>query len=537
MYGSNFFADEGLSVEEVEIDNSKMRKKIKDRRQKFKDKFEQKYNNDSYTLDKVVDDVTPDVNTYTTSAATSTSNLSSEVTSVVSNNNNNNTALTPINNDNICIIKSTFKNATIKFDKKEPVKMIKYTESKQNKTLNISEIETEIHIQLLQQIGNGSYGTIYKALDKQSNKIIAVKHIINEKSGLECLLEASIMKGIIHPYLNSAIDIHSTSNSLNIIQDIADKDMNDYCKPQTSDGKKFTRKPLPTETLKLWSWQLAQAVQCLHNEGIIHGDIKASNVLIFGKKIKLCDFTLSMIHIPGQTYNVPTGTSSHRPPEIWMHKDWDESSDIWSLGCTFYEMANSKFLFPVQETVSGEPIAHRYLNCIYDFCRSNKQSVPYSQHNVKYIEPRAFDVLEGGLFYDLMDKMLKLNPKERINIKEVLHHPYFKKFERTVKYLSILNKPIIKHTDIEQLKYADNFYEKYTAHKITLQIAKNIYRSVGTLEKYSTDLILLCSLLIAGKINQNQRYKTPVGVNDLLLQCERDICYKLNFRLHNKLDE
>lgn len=401
-------------------------------------------------------------------------------------------------------------------------------------TLDIQTIQVPSNIKLIKQIGKGSYGTIYKAMDENTKKIVAVKYIRSDSKGLECLLEASIMSSIKHPYINHANNIYSQNNNLIIVQELAETDLFEYCRPDYG-SKNRQHKGLPTKTLKKWGWQLSQALYCLHKEKIIHGDIKSLNVLIFGENIKLCDFTLSMKHMPGQTYTIPTGTPTHRAPEVWLKQCWDESSDIWSLGCTFYEMMNSRLLFPVQEEQEQNSIEtrHRYLNCIYDYCEKNGQDVPYKLYDEEYNKSRTFDK-KASLFNDLIDKMLKLNPKERLNIRGVLDHPFFKGFDKSVNYISIPNKSLINST--VELKYASDYYSKYTAESVTLELAINLYRSIGKMNNYSTDFVLLVCLLISSKMNPNQRFNTPLNLIERMFACEREICEKLKFRLHNKLD-
>lgn len=396
-------------------------------------------------------------------------------------------------------------------------------------TVDINKIVVADNVKLIKQIGNGSYGTVYEAVNTDTKQIVAVKYIKSSDKGLECLLEASIMSSISHPYINKALDITCTNDSMNIIQEMADCDIFSKCREKS--------KPSQT-TIKKWVWQLCQAVLCLHKEKIIHGDIKSMNLLLFGNNVKLCDYTLSMKHTPGMTYAVLSGTPTHRAPEIWMKKAWDESSDIWSLACTIYEMICGQLLFPMQDTPgdykNSPDIKHKNLNCIFDFCQENGQKVPYEKYPINYNKHRKFNKTDGKAF-DLLNKMLQLNPRDRINIRQVLEHPYFEKYSKTITYLSPIPNTCVVN-EIEELRNATDFYNKYTAEKSTLEIAMNIYRSIGKLDNYSTEFVLLCTLLMASKMNMNQKFDTPINMTERLFECEREIARKLNFRLHNRLD-
>jgi serine/threonine protein kinase len=404
--------------------------------------------------------------------------------------------------------------------------------SANNQIVDIHKIKIPQRYTLLKQIGNGSYGVIYKAMDEETKKIVAIKRIVSSNSGLECLLEASIMTSIRHPYINNAIEIQCNEDSLFIIQNLAECDLFDFVRP-SSPSEPAGRKALTTKILKKWSWQLCQALYCLHKERIIHGDVKSSNVLIFGENIRLCDFTLSMKHVPGCTYTIPGGTPTNSSPEVFLHKNWDESSDIWSLGCTLYEMVYAKLLFPVQDGENSIDTKRKHLNCIYEYCRHTGQEVPYEMYDIEYTKHRPFDK-KASLINDLIDKMLRIDPKERITIKEVFNHPYFKGYDKSVNYISAPNVSVINLSS--DLKYAADYYSKYTAEPITIEMAMNIYRSAGKLQNYSTDYVLLCSLLMASKMNPNQKYSMPIKPTAKLYECEREICQRLKFHLHGNLD-
>ena len=106
-------------------------------------------------------------------------------------------------------------------------------------------------------------------------------------------------------------------------------------------------------------------VMHLHQRRIIHGDIKGHNVLIFNGEAKLSDFGLSCFILEGQKQtfrsSVKMYTSTHRPPEVWKTNTWGFAADIWSLGCTFFEIIYGYSLFPMQVSEKD------YLECLDDY--------------------------------------------------------------------------------------------------------------------------------------------------------------------------
>jgi cyclin-dependent kinase len=390
----------------------------------------------------------------------------------------------------------------------------KFQKLKKNNTQTIKKLT---NMKSLHPIAKGSYGTVYKGIDL-NDKIVAVKSIEFSENGIECLLEASIMSTIVHPYINIAHSTTLTDNTMNIVQTLADSDLHIYCRTNR----------IPKAELKRFLWQIAQAVYCLHKENIIHGDLKAQNVLVFGNIVKLCDFTLSIRHNLGDTYNVYTGTPTHRPVEVWMHKKWDMSSDIWSLGCTFYEIAKGKLLFPIQD--QSEDIKKSNLDCIFDFADSTDQEINYKRYDTHYERHRPF--IESGDLKDLLLNMLQLDPEKRLTISEVLSHRYFKDMPKQLNYVSRKNEVCIH--DPTLIAYAQEFYAQYNAERNTINTAINLYRAVGEVGDYGIDLILLACLLISSKLNFRQKFH--IQPNRILYECEKAICEKLEFKLHCELN-
>ena len=380
---------------------------------------------------------------------------------------------------------------------------------------DLQSIKISTEMKNLQSIAKGSYGTVYKGINN-CDKIIAIKSIPFSESGIECLFEASIMSSIVHPYINRAHNIICSNNSMNILQTLADADLHTYCR-KNKIGKRELKKIL---------WQIAQAISCLHKENIIHGDIKAQNILMCDGIVKLCDFTLSVKYQKGNSYTTYTGTPTYRPPEVWLRNNWDLSSDIWSLGCTFYEIAKGRLLFPIQTKADDNNIKYYNLDCIYDFCESQGQTVNYTRYDTDYSKHRIFD--DSGAFGNLLLGMLQIDPNKRLTITEILNHQYFKDQPKEINYCVKKNKIIV--IDEDEIQYAQNFYKKYDAERSTLEMSMNIYRAVGKIEGYSTDLILLACLLISSKLNFHQKFDNPNNIR--LYDAELEICKKLEFRLH-----
>lgn len=213
-----------------------------------------------------------------------------------------------------------------------------------NYGLNYSLLETPL--------GSGSYGKVSVTTMDNSKKVAAKTCIYDnsKKHGIPFLIEPIIMKTIIHPYINPALNIFSENGKLYIFQELARCDMRKYTRISDKVNAKPTHHNTTVLELKKWCSQLLSALACFHKESLVHADIKAANVLLFyNGDVKLSDFTLTKKKwFEEQKFTHITGTPTHRSLECWLNLPWEKDLDIWSLGCTFYEIAYGKSLFPYQ---------------------------------------------------------------------------------------------------------------------------------------------------------------------------------------------
>lgn len=395
-------------------------------------------------------------------------------------------------------------------------------------------------------LGRGSYGEVYVATDN-NEKELAIKCCKIENKGIPHILEASIMSTIVHPHINRALKVEATPNMLYIIQERAETDLSRY----TRRGGASDYNPTSAELWK-WCFSLATAVDALHSNGIIHADIKASNVLLFKNgNVKLTDFTLSAKKSSNlDNFNRNVCTCTHRPLEALMSKPWNEKLDIWSLGCTFFEIAYGTLLFPNQEAVEiiapdrklktaerkvlKENNRKRSINAIIDYCtRINKQEVGIFRNDLNYLAPSIPDEYnhpDKHLFNNLITYMLKANPEKRPSIKDVLAHPYFRNTQPP-NYL-IITRPYEKLPYDNQARIK-KIIETITSDSQIRRLAIDIYCKCRNLTPTPENIRAYTCSWIAAKI-LDKRALVPLPQHDVhkILSTEREICRNLAFRLH-----
>ena len=276
------------------------------------------------------------------------------------------------------------------------------------------------------KLGEGTYGVVYKAIDKTTNKTVAVKimRLDEEEEGVASttLREVAVLKKMNHPNIVSLIDAFVQDQQLTIVLEFLQTDIRKYLK---SSGR------VTSNLLKSYAFQLLAGVYYLHTHRVIHRDIKPENLLIDEKGyLKICDFGLSRFFtIPITKYTEDTITLWYRPPELLLHNSvYDISADMWSVGCVIGEMATGKALFP-GDSVLDE--IHR----IFKVLGTPSEMLAQEFHDLrdKLVVLPKYDGIEFSNFIrvndfdlvDLLNKLLVIDPKKRLTAKEALKHSYF----------------------------------------------------------------------------------------------------------------
>lgn len=402
-------------------------------------------------------------------------------------------------------------------------------------------------------LGNGSYGDVFLATDENGERV-AVKCCPINSQGIPNILEASIMASMVHPYLNRALRIEASDVKLYIIQQLARTDLAKHTRRDKGNYKPSM------EELRQWCYSLAQAVAALHKEGIIHADIKASNVLLYDDgSIRLTDYTLATKKwFPNEQFTRNVCTCTHRPLECLMKRPWDESLDIWSLGCTFYEIAYGELLFPYQGILENQGennvkleaqekqakteakirLRNRSTNAIIDWSSrgpnppTSYEVIGITQFPIDYIPfvlCNDFKRSEMSVFNDLICKMLIVDPRKRPTITEVLSHPFFKGLTPPI-YLSV-SRPINKISVSEQARVSRYIQRYCNDNEIIQRLALQIYCRCNELNNISEHIRAAVCTWIAAKIVLGYPPTMSLPMNQIL-SGERDICHNLMFRLH-----
>ncbi|KAI1820179.1 hypothetical protein F4861DRAFT_524046 [Xylaria intraflava] len=189
-------------------------------------------------------------------------------------------------------------------------------------------------------IGKGAFGAVYKAFNWGTGEAVAVKQIKLvdlPKSELRMIeAEIDLLKNLHHDNIVKYLGFVKTADCLNIILEYCENgSLHSICKAY---GK------FPENLVGVYMTQVLQGLQYLHDQGVIHRDIKGANILTTKDgKVKLADFGVSTSTLAGPDKEAQVvGTPYWMAPEIIELSGATPASDIWSLGCTVIELLSGK---------------------------------------------------------------------------------------------------------------------------------------------------------------------------------------------------
>ena len=197
--------------------------------------------------------------------------------------------------------------------------------------------------EILEEIGRGGFGAVYRAKDTSLNRICALKENLNDTSSANRQFhrEASLLAGLNHPSLPRVTDHFRVENQGQylVMDFIRGKSLQELMAEQ--DG------PLDFDEFMQWMIQVTQALNYLHKRTppIIHRDIKPANIIINGKgRAILVDFGISKMAEAGgkTTMGARAITPGFSPPEQYGVGSTDGRSDLYALGATMYACLTSK---------------------------------------------------------------------------------------------------------------------------------------------------------------------------------------------------
>ncbi|XP_055530338.1 serine/threonine-protein kinase PITSLRE [Wyeomyia smithii] len=289
--------------------------------------------------------------------------------------------------------------------------------------------------QCLNRIEEGTYGVVYRAKDKRTEEIVALKRLKMEKEKegfpITSLREINTLLKGQHPNIVTVREIVVGSNmdKIFIVMDYVEHDLKSLMETMKHKKQVF----LPGE-VKCLTQQLLRAVAHLHDNWILHRDLKTSNLLLSHKGIlKVGDFGLAREYgSPLKAYTSIVVTLWYRAPELLLCcKEYSTPIDIWSVGCIFAEFLAMGALFPGKTEIDQLNRIFKELGTPNEKIWPGYNQLPavqkmtFTEYPVSNLRKRfAHQTSELGI--SLLQGLLTFDPKQRLTAEGALKHSYFK---------------------------------------------------------------------------------------------------------------
>ena len=288
-------------------------------------------------------------------------------------------------------------------------------------------------------MGEGTYGKVYRGIDRQTGESVAVK-VIEKNHSANCdiqgfsvaiIREAAILKSLKHRNIIEMKDVVLSKKRAYIVTNLCYCDLRYFIHRLRGFGYETVD---PTD-LKSFMNQILAAVSYCHEQRILHRDLKPDNILLdrARKLIKVADFGMARRFVPQQRLTGNCVTTWYRCPEIMLGDPrYGAPADMWSVGCIFAEMINLRPLFECSTEVECLIAMFRVLGTPDERSWPGVSALPHyhpffpnwaGQPLARLLLPSpAARLCPGAL--DFLGVMLRLDPAKRISARAALLDPF-----------------------------------------------------------------------------------------------------------------
>lgn len=306
----------------------------------------------------------------------------------------------------------------------------------------------------LEKIGEGTYGTVFKAKNRETHEIVALKRVRldDDDEGVpsSALREICLLKELKHKNIVRLYDVLHSDKKLTLVFEHCDQDLKKYFDSLNGD--------IDLDVVKSFMYQLLRGLAFCHSHNVLHRDLKPQNLLINKNgELKLADFGLARAFgIPVKCYSAEVVTLWYRPPDVLFGaKLYTTSIDMWSAGCIFAELANAgRPLFPGSDVddqlrrifkLLGTPTEETWpvMTQLPDYkpfpLYQPNMSLSQVKKNVKSLKKMKLTHFSqvvpklGNRGRDLLQRLLVCNPMGRVSAEEAMAHAYFSDLNPSIK--------------------------------------------------------------------------------------------------------
>ncbi|XP_037631221.1 serine/threonine-protein kinase NLK [Sebastes umbrosus] len=283
-------------------------------------------------------------------------------------------------------------------------------------------------------IGYGAFGVVWSVTDPRDGKRVALKKMPNVFQNLvsckRVFRELKMLCFFKHENVLSALDILQPPHidyfeEIYVVTELMQSDLHKII---------VSPQPLSSDHAKVFLYQILRGLKYLHSAGILHRDIKPGNLLVNSNCVlKICDFGLARVEESDESRHMTQEvvTQYYRAPEILMgSRHYNNSIDIWSVGCIFAELLGRRILFQAQSPIQqldlitdllGTP-SMEAMRTACEGARAHIVRGPHKQPSLPVLYTLSSQATHEAVH--LLCRMLVFDPTKRISAKDALAHPY-----------------------------------------------------------------------------------------------------------------
>jgi len=289
---------------------------------------------------------------------------------------------------------------------------------------------TEVSYTDTKVIGNGSFGVVYQAKLCETNEMVAIKKVLQDKRFKN--RELQIMRRLDHCNIVKLLYFFYTSGDkkdeiyLNLVLEFIPETVYKVARQYSKQ-----KQTMPVLFIKLYMYQLFRSLAYIHSHGICHRDIKPQNLLLDPESgiLKLCDFGSAKHLVRGEPNVSYICSRYYRAPElIFGATDYTTNIDVWSAGCVFAELMLGQPIFP------GDSGVDQLVEIIKVLGTPTREQI--KEMNPNYTEfkfpqikshpwPKVFRARTSPEAIDLVSRLLEYTPSARITPLQACAHTLF----------------------------------------------------------------------------------------------------------------
>ncbi|KAK3158831.1 hypothetical protein QOZ80_2AG0142210 [Eleusine coracana subsp. coracana] len=278
---------------------------------------------------------------------------------------------------------------------------------------------------LIKEVGDGTFGSVWRAINKQNSEVVAVKKMKKKYYSFEecmSLREVKSLRRMNHPNIVKLKEVIRENDILYFIMEYMECNLYQLMKDRV--------KPFSESEVRNWCFQIFHALAYMHQRGYFHRDLKPENLLVSKDVIKLADFGLAREVSSAPPYTEYVSTRWYRAPEVLLQSSvYDSAVDMWAMGAIMAELLTLHPLFP------GTSEADEILKICNVIGSPDEQSWPEGlslAETMKYKFPQIkgnqlSEVMTSSSSeaIDLISSLCTWDPCKRPKATEVLQHAFF----------------------------------------------------------------------------------------------------------------